>query len=56
MQEYGHFINGRWTHFSLESSIESRNPATGEVLAAFRKGTREDVREAIQAAQNAFPT
>ena len=55
MQEYGHFINGQWTSFIPERCFESRNPATGEALAAFPRGTREDVREAIQAAQNAFP-
>ena len=55
MQEYGLLIDGQWTDFTPENSFESRNPATGELLATFTKATREDVRLAITAAERAFP-
>ena len=52
---YGQFINGGWVDSESTDTFESRNPATGEVLATFPKGTRGDVVRAIEAAEKAFP-
>ena len=52
---YGQFINGGWVDSEATDTFESRNPATGEVLATFPKGTRGDVVRAIEAAEKAFP-
>jgi acyl-CoA reductase-like NAD-dependent aldehyde dehydrogenase len=55
MEQFGQFINGRWTDFTTEQSFLSRAPASGEVLAAFSKGTPSDVKAAVDAAEAAFP-
>jgi len=55
MEQYGLFIDGNWTEFKPENSFETNNPATGAVLAAFNKATKEDVIAAIDAAEAAFP-
>jgi aldehyde dehydrogenase (NAD+) len=55
VMSYGQFINGGWVDSESSDSFESRNPASGEVLATFPRGTREDVVRAIEAAESAFP-
>ena len=55
MQNYGVFVDGAWTDYTPNNSFESRNPATGELLANFSQGTHEDVLRAIDAAERAFP-
>ena len=55
MEQFGQFINGQWTDFTPEASFVSQSPASGEVLAAFSKGTRADVLAAVDAAEGAFP-
>ncbi len=53
---FGLFINGVWTQpGDAAQRIESRNPATGELLATISAGTAEDVNGAVQAAADAFP-
>lgn len=56
MQHYGQYINGHWTQYTPDSSFETRNPATGEILAHFSRATREDAIKAIDAAEQAFPS
>lgn len=50
---FGHFINGDWTE--VGETFESRNPATGEVLAHVTQGTAADVDAAVAAARKAQP-
>ncbi|WP_136634312.1 aldehyde dehydrogenase family protein [Pseudooceanicola onchidii] len=50
---FGHFINGDWTE--VGETFESRNPATGEVLAHVTQGTPADVDAAVAAARKAQP-
>jgi aldehyde dehydrogenase (NAD+) len=50
---FGHFINGEWTE--VGETFESRNPATGEVLAHLTQGTQADVDAAVAAARKAQP-
>ncbi|KAE9631107.1 aldehyde dehydrogenase family protein [Parasedimentitalea maritima] len=50
---FGHFINGAFT--PPADGFESRNPATGEVLATLTQATQSDVDSAVTAARKAQP-
>ena len=50
---FGHFIDGGFT--DPQESFESRNPATGEVLATLSQATQGDVDKAVKAARAAQP-
>ncbi|WP_299550718.1 aldehyde dehydrogenase family protein [uncultured Tateyamaria sp.] len=50
---FGHFINGQFTDPS--DGFESKNPATGEVLATLSQATQADVDAAVKAARAAQP-
>jgi acyl-CoA reductase-like NAD-dependent aldehyde dehydrogenase len=50
MEEYGFYINGEWTKAKGRTRFETTNPATGDVLATFPVGTKEDVDTAVSAA------
>lgn len=54
MQEYGHYIDGKWVK-PAGKTFETVNPANGEALAVFPVGTREDMARAIDAAEKALP-
>jgi len=53
-QAHGHYIGGEWTNGD-GPTFESENPATGEPLATFQRGTAADVDAALEAAESAFP-
>jgi aldehyde dehydrogenase (NAD+) len=53
-RKFGQFIGGTWT--KPGKTFDSRNPATGEVLAKINQGTAKDVDAAVAAARKAFPT
>lgn len=50
---FGHFINGAFT--TPGDGFESRNPATGDVLATLSQATLADVDAAVTAARRAQP-
>jgi len=50
---FGHAIGGRFT--PPGATFETRNPATGEVLARITQGTEADVDAAARAARKALP-
>jgi betaine-aldehyde dehydrogenase len=50
------FIGGDWIPSSSGEVIISRNPATGEEISRSQKSTVQDVRMAIEAAENSFNT
>ncbi len=50
---FGHFIDGAFT--PPEDTFETRNPATGAVLAAVSQGSEATVDKAVAAARRAFP-
>ncbi|SDC20387.1 aldehyde dehydrogenase family protein [Natrinema hispanicum] len=52
-QAHGHYIGGEWTTGD-GPTFESENPATGEPLATFQRGTAADVDAALEAAESAF--
>lgn len=47
-------IGGRWTASASGKTFETRNPATGEVLATIAEGEAEDIDRAVKAARTAF--
>jgi len=50
---FGNYINGEWT--TTGATFENRNPATGELVGTFAKGTASDIDAAAAAASAAFP-
>ncbi len=54
--EHRLFIDGEWRTAPAGKTFEVRNPATGEVLARCADGGRAEVRQAIEAANAAFPS
>ncbi|MBU2959778.1 aldehyde dehydrogenase family protein [Citreicella sp. C3M06] len=50
---FGHFIDGSFTEPG--TLFDSRNPATGEVLASLTQATQDDVDSAVAAARQAQP-
>ena len=50
---FGNYINGEW--ITNGASFENRNPATGELVGTFAKGTPADMNAAAAAASAAFP-
>jgi acyl-CoA reductase-like NAD-dependent aldehyde dehydrogenase len=55
MEKYGLYLNGEWVPSSSGRTFQTANPATGEILASFSQGTREDVEKAVEAATKAQP-
>ncbi|OGS50928.1 MAG: aldehyde dehydrogenase [Euryarchaeota archaeon RBG_16_68_12] len=53
-QEYGFYVGGRWVNPKDRSRFETVNPASGEALATFPLGTKDDVNAAARAAGSAF--
>jgi alpha-ketoglutaric semialdehyde dehydrogenase len=53
-REFGLFIGGKWVTPEGASRFETRNPATGDVLARFVSGRPADVSSAVDAARRAF--
>lgn len=54
MEIYKNYINGEWVSSDSNQTFESLNPATEECLGKFQKSNREDVKAAIDAAEDAF--
>ncbi|WP_336036885.1 aldehyde dehydrogenase family protein [Halobacterium yunchengense] len=53
---YQHYIDGEWVDGHGDETFESSNPATGETLGEFRRGTEADVDDAVAAADAAEET
>ncbi|MFZ3117904.1 MAG: aldehyde dehydrogenase family protein, partial [Variovorax sp.] len=47
-------IGGQWVAAASGKTFETRNPATGELLAVVPEGDREDIDRAVAAARTAF--
>ena len=47
-------IDGKWVDAASGKHFESRNPATGELLATVAEGNAEDINRAVAAARKAF--
>jgi alpha-ketoglutaric semialdehyde dehydrogenase len=48
------YIGGKWVEGSAGKTFESRNPATGELLAELTVSDKSDVDKAVDAAEKAF--
>ncbi|HUI23422.1 MAG TPA: aldehyde dehydrogenase family protein [Nitrososphaerales archaeon] len=53
VKSYSNFIGGKWTE-TPERAIESRNPATGELVSRAALSRPEDVTHAVEEARKAF--
>ena len=53
VKTYGNFIGGRWVD-SSGGSVESINPATGDLVAKAARSGPEDVAQAVEEARRAF--
>ncbi|MGH2553700.1 MAG: aldehyde dehydrogenase family protein, partial [Chitinophagaceae bacterium] len=49
------YINGQWVNGIKGKTFDVSNPATGELIAAIPDMSREDVRMAIDTANDAWP-
>jgi len=47
---YQHYIDGEWVDGHGDETFESLNPANGETLGEFQRGTPDDIDEAVAAA------
>ena len=47
-------VNGEWVRAASGKTFESRNPATGDLLAMVAEGDKEDIDRAVAAARRAF--
>ena len=47
-------INGEWVRAASGKIFESRNPATGDLLASVAEGDKEDINRAVAAARAAL--
>jgi aldehyde dehydrogenase (NAD+) len=56
-RSFGHYIDGAWTNASKDAanSFETKNPATGEVIAKVAQADAADVDRAVKAARAALP-
>ena len=48
------YINGDWIEGTSGKTLQSINPATGEVIAELQENSIEDVKKAIAAAKESF--
>ncbi|WP_460560250.1 aldehyde dehydrogenase family protein [Halorubrum pallidum] len=51
---HNHYVDGEWVAGSGSRTFTSENPATGETLGEFRRGTPADVDRAVEVAADAF--
>jgi len=54
IKNYLNYIDGKWVKSSSGKTFDNRNPATGELIAKFQLGSKEDVNRAVKAAKKAF--
>ena len=55
LSRYKMYIDGRWTDSESGALLNVVNPANGKVVAQVTKGTREDAKRALDAAEAAQP-
>jgi malonate-semialdehyde dehydrogenase (acetylating)/methylmalonate-semialdehyde dehydrogenase len=50
------YINGKWTDSKNSGSLDVINPATGHLLARVPSGSKDDIKDAAEAAHEAWPS
>ncbi|SDM23030.1 Acyl-CoA reductase, partial [Halogranum gelatinilyticum] len=53
-EPYQHYIGGEWTDGESTETFDSENPATGETLGTFQRGTEADIDTALAEADEAY--
>ena len=53
-EPFEHYVDGEWTTGAGSETFTSENPANGETLGEFHRGTETDVQRAVTAANEAF--
>ncbi|MEJ7841935.1 MAG: aldehyde dehydrogenase family protein [Rubrobacter sp.] len=53
-KDYPMYVAGEWTDSESDARMDATSPATGEKIGTLPEGTREDVRRAIRAANDAW--
>jgi aldehyde dehydrogenase (NAD+) len=53
-RDYLNYIGGKWLPARSGKKFESHNPANGELIGTVPSSDREDVEDAVQAAENAY--
>ncbi len=53
LDAHGHYIAGEFTDGDSTKTFTSHNPATGETIGTFARGTESDVQRALDAAEDA---
>jgi succinate-semialdehyde dehydrogenase/glutarate-semialdehyde dehydrogenase len=53
-KDYAMYVAGGWVGGESDARIAATSPATGERIGSVPEGTREDVRQAIAAANEAW--
>ncbi|MGI8855010.1 MAG: aldehyde dehydrogenase family protein [Thermomicrobiales bacterium] len=53
---YTHYIDGQWVESASGETFENRNPANGELVGEFAKGSAAEIGRAVEAAKRAFAT
>ncbi|MCO5175383.1 MAG: aldehyde dehydrogenase family protein [Thermomicrobiales bacterium] len=54
MTDFKNYINGAWKESASGETFTRHNPATGELVATYTKGTATDDVVLVEAANNAF--
>lgn len=54
MQDHRLFINGEWTGSSTGETFDDFDPATLELIGKFNKASEDDVKNAVDSAEDAF--
>ncbi|CAL1546182.1 unnamed protein product [Lymnaea stagnalis] len=55
-KSFGLYINGQWVYPDGRQTKESKNPATGKVLATTIEATEDDIKNAVISSKEAFKT
>ena len=55
-QNLKNYINGKWTDSKNSGSLNVINPATGHLLALVPSGSKNDIKNAVEAAHEAWPS
>ncbi len=54
MREFKNYVGGKWVSATSRKTFESRNPANGELIGVVPHSDREDIADAVEAAERAF--
>ncbi|WP_219996644.1 aldehyde dehydrogenase [Paenibacillus sp. tmac-D7] len=53
-ETYGHFIGGQWVEPANHQYFEGVDPSTGNKIASFARGNKEDIERAVRSSEEGF--